>query len=147
MLGDDQIRVDPNTGLVYGLPRPLKKRLLTAIDEISLSPNALRARLDDEYIALEPVQRADGCLLDQGYPVALIVHLNRHQGSGIAVESISKFEATTALLDQVRCYASDFRSDLAVSARIFRGLPHVRISVGDGEVGLAFNEVLRIVAI
>ncbi len=144
VLGDDQVRVDPESGEVTGLPRPLKRRVLTEADVARLSPAAVRARLEDEPIALEPLPPGRVGTLEDRYPVAAILHLTRHDGPGYSLTPLRGFDATRALLDQTRCYEVDFLATVGGAARRLARRPNWRLSVGDGEIGRAFDAVLAL---
>jgi len=141
ILGDDQVSVDPRTGVVHGLPRPLKRRLAAGGAEQRLSRAAVRARLDGESIALEPRRTAGLAPVDCGYPVARIIHLARHRGPGVEVEVLDRFRSCRSILDQVRAYAPTFLADAAASARILARVPNIRMSVGDGQIDRALDIV------
>jgi hypothetical protein len=142
VLGDDQVSVDPQTGLVHGLPpRPLKRRLAAGPAEQHPTSAAVRARLDDESIALKP-RRTTGCVpVDRGYPVARIIHLARHRRPGVEVEVLDRFRPFRSILDQTRTYARTFLADAAASARILGRLPNFRVSVGEGQIERALDIV------
>jgi len=142
VLGDDQVRVDPQTGLVYGLPRPLKRRLLAGGVQQHVAQHAVRAHLDGDSIALEPRRTAGLAPVDRGYPVARIIHLARHSGPGVEFHVFDKFRAFQSILDQTRAYSPTFVADAAASARILGRLPNIHVSVGDGQIGRALDMVL-----
>ncbi len=142
VLGDDQVRVDPRTGIVQGLPRPLKRRLLGEDAEQQLAPDAVRAHLDGESIALEPRRTLGLAPVDRGYRVARIIHLARHRGAGVRVEVLDRFRSVQSILDQIRAYSPAFLADAAAVARILGRLPNLLVSVGDGQVGRALDITL-----
>jgi hypothetical protein len=142
VLGDDQVHVDPRSGLAFGLPRPLKCRLPAGDAESGLSQDAVRAELEGESIALEP-RRAEGLApVDRGYAPARIIHLVRHRGPGVEVQVLDRFRSFQSILGQIRAYSPRFLADAAALARVLGRLPNVRMSVGDGEIGRALDLAL-----
>jgi hypothetical protein len=143
VLGDDQVRIDPRTGVVHGLPRPLKRRLLGESGEQSLSRDAVRAHIDGESIALEPRQTLGLAPVDRGFSAARIIHLARHTGPGVDVQVLDKFRSFQLILDQLRVYSPSFLADAAASARVLGRLPNISMSVGDGQIGRALEMALN----
>ena len=135
VLGDDQVCIDPLRGVVHGLPRPMKRRLLAGGATLRLSDQAVRARLDDERIALEPRLTNGLAPVDRGYPVAMIIHLTRHSGPGVEVADMDRFAILQAILAQVRGEPTEFLAATAAAAAMLSRLPNIRVSVGDGEIG------------
>jgi hypothetical protein len=138
VLGDDQVRVDPDTGLVWPLPRPTKRRVLDPA--APPLPAALRARLDDELVDLEP--RHGLAAVDVGRRVARIVHLARHAGPGVVVEPLEAFAATRGLLDQIRLHGPQALATAAAVTRRLARVPAVVLRVGDGAIGPAIEAAL-----
>jgi hypothetical protein len=144
VLSDDQVRVDLQTGIVHGLPRPLKRRLTTQEADPRLSQYAVQAHHYGEFIALEP-RRTNGLApVDRGYPVARIIHLSRHKGLGVEVRDLDQFRACQSILDQLRAYSPKFLVDAAAAARILSRLPNVHMSVGDGQIEPALDMALAL---
>jgi hypothetical protein len=143
VLGDDQVRVNGQTGVVNGLPRPLKRRLFADIVQHHQSEHAVVAHLDGEYIALEPRLTTGLAPVDRGYSVARVIHLARHGGPGVDVQVLDRFRALQSILDQVRTYSPMRLADAAATARILGRLPNIRMSVGDGHIGRALDIVLE----
>ncbi|MFM1997474.1 MAG: HPr Serine kinase C-terminal domain [Planctomycetota bacterium] len=139
VLGDDQVRVDPDTGWVWPLPRPAKRRVEDAPAAAPPAAGALRARLDDELVDLAP--RRGLASVDEGHRVARIVHLARHAGPGIRVATLEPFAATRGLLDQARVPGGDGIVTAAAIARRLGRVPALAMSVGDGEIGRALQAV------
>ena len=139
VLGDDQVRVDPDTGWVWPLPRPAKRRVEDAPAAAPPAAGALRARLDDELVDLAP--RRGLASVDEGHRVARIVHLARHAGPGIRVATLEPFAATRGLLDQARVPGGDGIVTAAAIARRLGRAPALAMSVGDGEIGRALQAV------
>jgi hypothetical protein len=73
VLGDDQVRVDPRTGVVHGLPRPLKRRLVEERVDRPGADDAVYACLDGERVALEPRGTTGFAAVERGYRVARII--------------------------------------------------------------------------
>jgi hypothetical protein len=111
-------------------------------DEQYLSRRAVCAHVDGEYIALEPRRTGGLAPVDRGYPVGAIIHLARHNGRGVEVRSLRKFEAFQSILNQLRVYAPAALADAAASARVLGRLPNFQMSVGDGEIGRAMDMAL-----
>lgn len=132
VLGDDQVRVDPDTGLVWPLPRPMKRRVADPASAAPPPAGALRGRLDDELVDLEP--RRGLAAVGEPQRVARIVHLARHAGPGIRMTTLEPFAATRGLLDQTRVYGGDGLATVAAIARRLGRVPAVTLSVGDGEI-------------
>ena len=145
VLGDDQIGVDINTGMFFGIPRPLKRRMPSRPDEIFLSSNALYTDLDGESIALEPLGMMAQSRLECTYSASLIVQVRRHVGSGIRWSVPPAFEIKRNLLNELRCYHPDLLLQVAKTVRILEQLPIISMSVGDGQTSQALNKVLEIV--
>jgi hypothetical protein len=144
VLGDDQVCVDPSKGVVHGLPRPMKRRLLAGDATPRLSEQAVRARLDDESIALEP-RRASGLApVDRGYPIAQIIHLRRHSGPGLEVVGMDRFAVLQAILAQFRGAPPAFLATTAAAATMLARLPNVSVSVGDGEIGRGLDAAVAL---
>jgi hypothetical protein len=144
VLGDDQVRVDPLTGAVYGLPRPLKRRVVGGGGAQHPSEHAVRAQLDGESVVLEPRGAMGLAPVDRGYPVSRIIHLARHPGPGVEVQVLDRFRALQSILDQMRVYSSTFLADAAASARILARMPSFHFSVGDGQIGQALDRALAL---
>jgi hypothetical protein len=144
VLGDDQVCVDPPRGVVHGLPRPMKRRLLAADAIPQLSEQAVRARLDDEAVVLEPRRTAGLVPVDRGHPVSLVIHLSRHRGPGVEVASIDRFAALQAILTQVRGEPPAFLAATAAAATMLARVPNIRVSVGDGEIGRGLDSAVAL---
>ena len=140
VLGDDQVCVDPVAGVVRPLPRPLKRRLVAEDAGQDLSLHAVRAHLDNEFIALEPRRTAGLAPVDRGYPVSGIVHLARHAGAGVKIRALQKTQAFEAVLNQTRGFPPRFfLADAAAAAKMLGRLPNICMSVGDGELAQALD--------
>jgi hypothetical protein len=140
VLGDDQVRVDPGTGLVWPLPRPTKRRVAAASSVAPPPAGVIRARLDDELVDLEP--RRGLAAVDEAHRVARIVHLARHAGPGIRIAPLEPFAATRGLLDQTRLHGAATLSTAAAIARRLGRVPAVGLSIGDGEIDRALQAAL-----
>lgn len=144
VLGDDQVCVDPSRGVVHGLPRPMKRRLLAGDATTRLSEHAVRARLEDESIALEPRRTNGLAAVDRGYPIAQIIHLKRHSGAGIEVASMDRFAILKAILAQFRGAPPAFLATTAAAATMLARLPNISVSVGDGEIGRGLDTAVTL---
>ena len=142
VLGDDQVLVDAAVGLVYGLPRPMKRRIISGAETTSSPSAAVRASLDDEEIVLVPRRTAGLAPVDRGYPVSQIVHLSRHRGPGIVPISLDSFTVIRTVLDQMRGRPSAFLRQTAAAARMLSRLRNSGLSVGDGEIARGLDAVL-----
>lgn len=142
VLGDDQVLVDADAGLVYGLPRPMKRRVVPDADPPSSSCGAVRATLDDEEIVLLP-RGSTGCVpVDRGYAVSDIVHLSRHHGPGIMTVPFDPFTVVRTILDQMRGRPRAFLAQTAAAVRMLSRLRNSGLSVGDGEIARGLDAVL-----
>ena len=142
VIGDDQVCVDAPSGMILPLPRPLKRRLVSDGSERLLSPQALRAQLDDEFVGLEPRRTAALPPPEQRYAVGKIFHLERHSGAGVDVRTLQKSEARLALLNQIRSYHPKyFLANAAAATQMLASLPNFCMSVGDGEIPRALDLV------
>lgn len=142
VLGDDQVSIDRYSGQVCAVPRPLKRRLRSPADRRRLSANAFSARIESEDIALEPLRYRAGPNPEEMYPVAMVVHLSRHSGPGVECTSLDDFTSKCYLLEQIRCFARDFRSAVGATARVLGRLPNYRLSIGDDRTLQALDVVL-----
>lgn len=142
VLGDDQVLVDPAAGLVYGLPRPMKRRVVPGSEPPSSSTPAVRARLDDEEIVLSPRLSAGLAPVDRGYAVSEIVHLSRHSGPGIMPVPMDRFTVVRTILDQMRGRPGDYLTQTAAAARMLGRRRNTALSVGDDEVSRGIDAVL-----
>lgn len=134
--GDDQVVIRPDQGLVIGLPRPFKRRLLSPRDEAMASPWALRGEWEGERLALEPRPAGDP---EAAHPVGLICHLERHAGPGVRIEPLAPAAAIPRLMRQFRGVTPTSLRSVAAAGRFLSACPNLRVSVGDGEIaaGLA----------
>lgn len=136
-LGDDQVRVDPGTGMVWPLPRPAKRRIADPPSAPPPASGVLRARLDDEVVDLE--SRTGLASVHEGHRVVRVVHLARHVGPGIVQRPLDAFAATRGLLDQTRVHGADGLAMAAAIARRLGRVPTAVMSVGDGEIAQAIR--------
>ena len=148
VLGDDQVGLDPSSERVFAVPRPIKRRIRSQADRAGVSAAAVLARIEDEDVAIEPLglDTASASWLVEGRPVALVLQVARHAGPGVRFEVPTPFEATRALLDQMRCYAPEFLPALGECARFLGRYPIRRVSVGDSETRAAVLEACSIAA-
>lgn len=146
VLGDDQVGLDPSSERVFAVPRPIKRRIRSHADRAGVSAKAVQARIEDEDVALEPPGPAVASSFDEGRPVGLVLQVARHAGPGVRFEVPTPFEASRALLDQMRCYAPEFLPALGECARFLGRCPIRRVSVGDGETHSAVLEACSIAA-
>lgn len=143
VLGDDQVLVDATAGLVYGLPRPMKRRIVAGVAAPAVSRAQVRARLDDEEVVLEPRRPAGLTRVDRGYAVSAVVHLSRHEGPGVVLVPLAPSQSVRMILDQIRGRPRGYLKQVAAAARMLSRVKNIGLSVGDGEIARGLDTFME----
>ncbi len=141
VLGDDQVRVDPQTGVVTGLPRPMKRRLSSEIEGHPHSPRGpgpARRRIDRPRTAPDD-RPGPGRSRISGGPDHSPGPPSRPGRRGPGPRQIPGRPIDPR---PDAPYSSRFLADAAASVRILGRLPNIRLSVGDGQIGPAMDIAL-----
>lgn len=146
VMGDDQVRWDPETCRVQALPRPIKLRVPVDAElppGLAAAGIPLRGRLDGEETLMLP-RGAGHTSPAEWYPVRRMVHLTRRDDPGCSLETIRDEKRVR------RWIGAQLRGALARHSEPFehlaRGLlaaPQMHLAVGTGATDRALDLLLR----